>query len=923
MIFVSLALGLAATRIATAQSNAASEAADSEVLVRRLMLEGNSGLSDTELRELAEISEESPITTQGLTAAQARMLRGYHDRGYRSARVEVLVRETDDPQWRAIRFEIAEGPRTKIRRVVLTSDLHDVAAERLARLAVLEDEPLDDAIVSRHVAEALKRLRSAGWYEATIETRALLAGANATLLVRAHFGPRYSLRIFGSSPIGPNRVSDILKLQDQALRPNQIAALAEPVQTLFARSGFLDARAFVVRRCRSDRECELRITIERGPPVEVEQLLFPGARHFDERFLRDQVYSYLEETLPGSSALHPVDANAASDIGLDGRGQATGHPQAPSIVIDPRTIYEPNAYEAALAHIKELYEAEGYLHATIGPVELIRSDSEHARVRVPITEGPETRISRIVLQGTSDIAPDVLLRAIDIDRGAPHSPFRMERARLALREVFQEAGFYFVQVRADAELSQDSSAAELTFTIAAGKTVRVRRILVQGAARTNPAMIRDRMGVDPGDLLRPSTLREAQVELATLGIFTSVSVSPSDPDVESEKKDLVVAVVERLAQWTDWSAGFSSGEGARGRFEYGVRNLFGYALDLSLRTSLAYPVTFLDPEVERRYDALSAQERIEGRIAASLALPYTPFLPKVRTSLDFIMAQENERDFGTQRLQGALSFLYRPLDVVALTLSGEVETNNVELFVEGNLDQYLTTVDDPQLKRLLRVPDGKSTLVASSVQASLDLRDNPFTPERGLFASITGEWARTVDTEQAFHSHFVKVSVAASGYQPIAEHVVLAGHVRFGRVFHLDQTSITYPNRRFFLGGFDTIRGFLQDSLIPQDVADELAANPAISPQSVFRGGDTFLLLRLELRFPIFRILEGAVFADAGNLWTTAESFDPLNLRPTAGAGVRLRTPIGLIAFDYGFNLRQRKFFEERLAELHFSIGVF
>jgi outer membrane translocation and assembly module TamA len=65
------------------------------------------------------------------------------------------------------------------------------------------------------------------------------------------------------------------------------------------------------------------------------------------------------------------------------------------------------------------------------------------------------------------------------------------------------------------------------------------------------------------------------------------------------------------------------------------------------------------------------------------------------------------------------------------------------------------------------------------------------------------------------------------------------------------------------------------------------------------------------------------VFSDLGNLWAEAANLDPLRVRPTAGAGLRLDTPVGPIALDWGFNLSPRAQLEERDNAVHFSIGLF
>ncbi len=58
-----------------------------------------------------------------------------------------------------------------------------------------------------------------------------------------------------------------------------------------------------------------------------------------------------------------------------------------------------------------------------------------------------------------------------------------------------------------------------------------------------------------------------------------------------------------------------------------------------------------------------------------------------------------------------------------------------------------------------------------------------------------------------------------------------------------------------------------------------------------------------ELRFPIFRWFGGVTFYDAGNVFLNASDFRPFDLRHSAGAGLRLVLPFGIIRFDYAWVL--------------------
>jgi outer membrane protein assembly factor BamA len=134
------------------------------------------------------------------------------------------------------------------------------------------------------------------------------------------------------------------------------------------------------------------------------------------------------------------------------------------------------------------------------------------------------------------------------------------------------------------------------------------------------------------------------------------------------------------------------------------------------------------------------------------------------------------------------------------------------------------------------------------------------------------------------------------------------------------------------------LRGFLQDALVPEDVAQKLldpSAQLGID-QVVIRGGDVFINPRLELRIPLTDSIETALFFDSGNLWTDPHALsvsDFFKLRYATGSGIRIGTPIGPLVFDYGFNIqrvldaidtsRPNQRYWEDIGAFHFSIGLF
>ena len=60
------------------------------------------------------------------------------------------------------------------------------------------------------------------------------------------------------------------------------------------------------------------------------------------------------------------------------------------------------------------------------------------------------------------------------------------------------------------------------------------------------------------------------------------------------------------------------------------------------------------------------------------------------------------------------------------------------------------------------------------------------------------------------------------------------------------------------------------------------------------------LVLNQEARFPVHRWIGGVGFIDVGNVFATPSQVRLGSLVGSAGAGLRLTTPVGMLRVDYG-----------------------
>ena len=900
------------------------------LLLLRVDVRGNEILDDDELLRELQLGPDVEIEPAQIAELQQSAQLLYHGRGYQRAEIELLLRDTDDPSRKVLRIEIKEGEPTEIAEIVFDGDELPLGSRLLSSMDISRGDILDREQVITGVRAGEQRLRELGYYEARLGPPRFEPVADGVLVrIPTLVGPRYSLRLTGESPLGASEVRDAMELESERLRPASMLAIEQRIVDLYRRRGFLDAQVQLkVWQGTDPQDGILEVRIAPHEPLNIVARAYPGARFFERDFLEEQVLSFLDERLTTELAfIEPVDDESVRLL-FDTRVQRRRRSPQPVTIVPSRIYYEP-AYEAAAEHLQSLYEADGFLGAEVGPVRVQRLQSNRAVVVVPVREGPRTLLSRVEITGNTALGARELLEGSGLERDMPFSFLKLEQARSRMRELYQDRGYFYAEIETHARFSADRTRAEIQIGVRERYEVHVGELLIRGADRTREQLLRRVVNLDQGSLLTRTGLRQAQERLMALGIFSGVNIAPSDPELPERVKTVEVTVTERLSQLLDFSPGLSTAQGARVALMYGYRNLGGTALTLSARAQFNYQFLFLDNIIQRRFERLSLGERIEYRVTVALDAPFMR-IPKVQSTYTGTAQRDLERNFVLDKQFLDATLTWRPLRPLTVAFSADLEHNDVTLFEGESYDELIANTTDPRLRRLLRVPEGETIIIAGDTTLTLDYRDSPFSPTRGFYASATLEYAHTLFARgaregQDFQSRHLRVLAAASAYAPLGRSVVFATQVQFGRVIHLTSDSQTYPNRQFFLGGVDTLRGYLQDALVPQDLAESIAANPEVRRTlSVVQGGDVMLVVRGELRFPIVGPVRGGLFVDLANTWIEAGQLNPIKLRPTAGLGVRIKTPVGPIAFDYGFLLAPRQVLNEVwTGSFHFSIGLF
>lgn len=908
--------------------------------------------------------------------------------GYPAAKVRVTTRATDDARRVVVVAEGELGDPLRlagVRLEVRAKEMPPLVRELVRGYGASEGDVADDEELDARDHRLRDRLQADGFFRADVRHRTYVVGEKTYLLVEVTPGSQIRIQYWGNKSIDASTLDDAVDIEKEPEKTP--ARIAQKVKDAYRKLGFLDV--LVTAEERGDEGDALRdlvVTVREEPRVRVVRRAYPClAGPFSARRLDKELDSFLEEDLPGATLVGPVDPEALDKtLGPTGEG---GYRKQP-LELSPRHVYAPDTYDRALKHIVDLYRAEGYLHAVVGPMQVVRrtcdpkgpagtcrplavKDPEprcavdpeglpveekplppelackpnpalgircdhEISLRIPVQPGPQTRIWDLGFDGEESTSEEKLADLAELSPGDPASNVAIEDARRRILNHYLDEGFAFAEVKTELELSPDKRRARVRFLVEERQRVKVARIVLVGNERTQDRVILARLRFAPGDLYRQRDKRRSEELLATLGVFSSVTIGMEDPQVLATEKTIVVTMVERNPQYLELRPGLSTGEGVRGLLEYGHRNVLGRAIQFTSRVSLNYLPSFLipDAQVRQNFEKLPLGQRLERRNTVGVQFPNI-FHPTLRLGIDVVDVRTNSRDFGLTKDAIIPALTWTPVRTVTGTLSSSVELNNVGIFSGESVQAYLLQQGiSGDLSRLLRVPDGETTAVAQRATVAWDRRDNPLGATRGTLLAGSLEHVHAFpasDNPQTISSDFLRMSGKVGVYVPFTKEGLSLAMV-FGAGYNqqLTSTSKTYPDRLFFLGGVDSVRGFSRDALVPQDVADKIVADqgkPSSDPTKLtidkiaIRGGDVFVNPRSELRVPLRGSAFTAFFVDAGNLWVEPGRIEPTRLRYAGGTGLRLATPIGPLAFDYGINLTRRAW--EDFGAFHFSVGLF
>jgi outer membrane protein insertion porin family len=522
---------------------------------------------------------------------------------------------------------------------------------------------------------------------------------------------------------------------------------------------------------------------------------------------------------------------------------------------------EPSTLEEDRRAVRALYREEGFVTAEVEPPRVrLSSDGSVARIEFRIVEGPRFLIGDVAVSSTREFADDELLDWAGLDPGGVYSSSRLLRGENRLRDEFDGRGYPDARIRGRTEI--EGQRVDIRYDVDPGGLKRVGRIRIVGNDLTKDKVILRELELEPGDLIAREKVLGSQRALYRLGLFRNVRLSygPLDPDDPVDQL-LDVAVEENAPYVTSLGTGYNTEAGIHVNWSVANENLGGHDRILGFQT---------------RYSD------IEKRLSVSAKEPR--FLDRKLTLLSTITWEDREepgfsfeRTYWSTRVDKRLGVKWS------------------EYLRYSFQNVIVNSVEDPEELTREKIEDVRLGDLGYAVVR--DIRDNPFAAAKGTFMTLGASlFAKPLGSERSF----VQQEANVSRIWPLRGGTAFGSAIRVATAWKFGTgTRATVPiSESFFLGGDSTLRGFARDELGP---------------------GEGLLLFNEEFRFPIWRILKGEVFFDAGNVYENPEDLDILDMRVVLGAGLRLETPIGPLRLEYGHKLDREE--GESPGELFFAIG--
>ena len=834
-----------------------------------------------------------PLLQEKLDRAVTNIQRLMQENGYYQATVTHTDNRDSAIQQVEVLFRIVPGAQARVGRVSVTGNpgLSVGQVQDIARLRP------GDTVSAQRISNALDRLRRK--FQRKNRLLAQVAVSNRTYQPTTNTvdytldiqpGPTVDIIVEGSKISRGQLRRAVPVFEENALDDDLLNEGRRNLLNYLQTRGYFDARV-TFRRHNDPENNELRVVyvVDEGERHKLVKVEITGNTYFSSNFL-----------------LPRMSVQPASRLFSRGR-------------------FSQNLLNGDVRGLENIYRSNGFqqVQVTAAVDDNYQGQANTLAVEIKIDEGPQTLVGALHVEGNEQVALDKF-PTLNTEAGQPFSESNVASDRDIILNFYFNGGFPDATFEASAKPSAGQpNHMDVTYSIHEGERVFVNRVLISGLYYTRPFIIEREVVVKAGDPLSQAAMLRTQQSLYDLGIFGQVDTAVQNPNGAESSKNVLVAVQEAKRYTFNYGIGleFQTGTPAVGTTQpqgaMGVSPRVSFDVTRLNFRGLNHTVTFKAHAGRLQQRALISYNAPRWFNNPNWRLTLTGFYDNTLDVTTFT-SQRLEASIQAQQIISKASTMFYRFNYRRVKASNiEISQNLIPLF------SLPTRVGMPGFSYIR------------------DKRDNPLESTKGNYTTFDGGLASGYFGSEADFSRvlFLNTTYHAFGRNRLQERkYVFARSIRIGVENNFKNTYILAPGEpcphgqtscaviplpeRFFTGGGNSHRGFGLNQAGPRD------------PTTGFPlGGSAIVVNNLELRFPPPTLpyfqdnLSFAIFEDAGNVFTAGHDMlhsltqwsqpNPQLCRQAStrfqcnynyishaiGVGVRYRTPIGPVRFDFGYNL--------------------
>jgi len=591
-----------------------------------------------------------------------------------------------------------------------------------------------------------------------------------------------------------------------------------------------------------------------------------------------------------------------------------------------RSKYSELAFERDKQAVLDKFNAIGFRDVNFEYDSVYIQDKNELSIKLKIDEGSKYYFGDIEWIGNTKFRSSYLDTVLGIKKGDMYDkPLLDERLNMSqdgrdISSLYMDRGYLFFQV-IPIETNVVDNHINFQMRIIEGKEARVKRIIIKGNTKTNDYVIRREIRTKPGDLFNRNDIIRTQRELAQLGYFNeqAFQINPI-PNPADGTVDIEYTVEEKSSDQIELSGG------------YGGNNNFGNVTNAGSGLIGTLGLTFNNFSTKNFFkkdswsplpggdgQRLSIRAQSNGRFFQSYNFSFTePWLGGKKpnsltywinhTALNTNGVTKSNENYTGIGITGAgvglgrrkkipddyfsayYELAYQYYDLTSYALWGQTFADGYANDISFKYSLQRNSVSAPIY------PQGGSKLA--------------FTAKSSLPYSYIGEaidYSLVSAQERYKYLEYYKLKFTSEWFLPLTLDKKLVFRSKFGMAFlgAYNNSRGLIPSERFTMGGSGlsgvnqmggreviALRGY-EDGALSSSAGDPLVAKYV-----------------MELRYPIslnpqatFYVL---AFAEGGNTFPSFAKFNPLNVKRSAGIGLRVFLPMfGMLGLDYGWGFDQ------------------